>query len=562
MDNFMTSINSNLNDMDLKFDQINQYLQNSDYENAKICLREILETEPENPSANFMMAQIFEFEENFVESANYYKKTYHTELPDEFKDRIAEVFEKADEYELAYQVYKDLYQKNSTDKFNCEKLADICIIIGKKNEAIEIYNKILTIEPDDIVALNQLADLYENTNTLLFYLTKARINEIENTFSYASENYKKALSEAEKTEDIIQIRYKLAQTYVKRDKNPAAIDEYLRILEIDDKNFSVHKALADIYIEMDNTEAAIEVYQRALDIYPDDPDVLRDLSDLYFEEEYFEKSLELLSRLIQIDPDDEDNKLSIAKCHIALNNHEDAEELLEKLDAENSDSTEIMAICADYFLLKNDFKKALEFTQKIRKKLPNSPFSYRKSAEIFGKIDDKFNYHYNYGIYHQLKGERTLAIDEYTWALEINREHIDTFTRLASLYEDTDEKYIAIDYYQKAFQSDPSFIQALKKIGQIYSKTKDYETAHKYFEEYIEKNPSDNEIYYINAECLYKIKDYEKALENYKIYRDKGIVSTVDEEVQNRISELESKLKPVEDEGLLSKIFGFLNSGK
>ena len=60
-----------------------------------------------------------------------------------------------------------------------ERFANTCCILNKNDEAIELYINLLKKQPNNIVALRQLTDMYENTNAMMYRATKAKLFELE-----------------------------------------------------------------------------------------------------------------------------------------------------------------------------------------------------------------------------------------------------------------------------------------------------------------------------------------------------------------------------------------------
>ena len=86
--------------------QVQKLWASNDTQGARKLLEEILEHDKDNLNAMFVLAQISEYEGKFEEAANYYQKTYNKDMQKELKERIANVYEQADKYELAFDIYK------------------------------------------------------------------------------------------------------------------------------------------------------------------------------------------------------------------------------------------------------------------------------------------------------------------------------------------------------------------------------------------------------------------------------------------------------------------------
>lgn len=545
-----------LNHYDGRVEKVKEYLDNNDLDGAKVFLAKFLTVEPFNPYACFIMAQILEAEKNFIEAADFYSKVFTNQVPDEFYNRIIHVYEMADRYENLYDIYEKQFEKNPNDIDLCERFANTCCILHKNEKAVELYNKILSSEPDNQVALRQLADIYENSNQMMFRLTQARIAQLEHNFERAEKEYKKAFTLAEKEEDILQIRYKMAKLYKELGKNEQALDEYIYILSATEENFTVFLELADIYSEMNNTSAAINVLKRALHIYPDNLEVIQIIADTYLELEDFVKAENYFERLVEADPQNIENNVNLAKVYLHLDKIEKTKEILLNVEKIAPNSTEVLTAMAGFCTFTRDFEKAKNYCTRIIQKLPKSPLGYRKLAQLYEAMGEKHLSHFNYAIYHEFRNEYEDAINEYITALQYKRDDFEIIKKLAGAYENTGEIHAATDYYNILFNANFEPIETTKKLANLYMNMNEFELALRYIDETL-KDKKDSELIYLSAKCQYKIKDYESALENFIYYKENTKSLEHIEEVDKFIEELENKKE--NSYSPFAKIFKFLD---
>ena len=132
-----------LNKNDDNVEQVREYLEKNDINGAKAFLSKFLSVDPNHPQACFIMAQIQETEGNYSEAAKYYEKIFSNQIPAEFYHRVVHTYENADRYDNLYTIYNAQFEQNSEDMDLCERLANTCCILGKNEQAVELYNKIL-----------------------------------------------------------------------------------------------------------------------------------------------------------------------------------------------------------------------------------------------------------------------------------------------------------------------------------------------------------------------------------------------------------------------------------
>ena len=345
--------------------------------------------------------------------------------------------------------------------------------------------------------------------------------------------------------------------YSEKENYLQAIDEYLAILEQDGKNSAIYKNLAQTYYHLDNFEAAKEAYTKALAVYPDDIGILKDLADIYVELEEYNEALILLEKLTNLESDNKilcDIQNTLAKVYIALSKDKEALEELNCVLSYDPKNVEAIGILVDFYILKKDYENAIKYTEEIKTYIPKSPFGYKKAGEANEALGKAYDSHYNFGIYHDLKGEKQLAIDEFTLALEHSPKNIEVMHKIAKLYEEISEVYIAVEYYQRAYGTDNSDVFALERIAELHTKEKNYEQAIEALNETIKNNPKDKEAVYKLGSSYENIKNFDLALENYKKYLEINPNGLKSKDAKLKIQNIEAKLNGEEDEGFINKI--------
>jgi len=546
-----------LNTSNISVESVKSFLDNNDLEGAKNFLNQFLNSDPNNLQAAFIMAQILETEGNYPEAAALYERVFPVQIPDEFLPRVMQVYELGDRYDKVYDIIKQQYEANKDDVDLIERLANTCCILNKTDEAIELYINLLKKQPNNIVALRQLTDMYENTNPMMFRATKAKLFELEENYEAAEKEYKKAFSLAEKDEDILQIRYKLAKLYKKQGKNEQALDEYIFVASATDDNFTVFTDLAEIYMEMNTLSSAINVLKKALNLYPDNQEVLQLLADIYTEKEDYAKAETFYEKLLDVDANNIENMVNLAKVYLQLDKTDKTKEILLKAENIAPTNTEVLTALAGFYTFTQEFEKAKNYCNQIIQKLPQSPLGYRKLAQLNEAMGNNHLAHFNYGIYHEHRNEIDEAVNEYTNALQYNKDDFETIKRLANLHETLGELEIAADYYHSLFEASVDIVTTTQKVANVYMKLNDYEMAQRYLEKSLKYN-FDVELLFTNAKCLYKLKDFEGALEALEEYKEKTKSLENIEETNALIEELEDK-KEHNNASLFSKLFGFLD---
>ena len=194
--------------------------------------------------------------------------------------------------------------------------------LGDTGQAIVAYQKVLDVEPENLVALRALEALYEKTSQYDKYLAVLEAS----SGSRAGDGERISLYE------------RIASTYEERfgDLRRAA-DAYEQIIEIDARNYAAYHLLARLYQQLGNHEAlvethrkhiaattdvptrielyvamgqvyatklrdldrAIEAYNDALALDPSEPHALEALADLYEQLGEWDHAIDMLGRVVQ-----------------------------------------------------------------------------------------------------------------------------------------------------------------------------------------------------------------------------------------------------------------------
>ena len=83
--------------------------------------------------------------------------------------KLAEQLENDEKYEEAYAEYKKELPHKQGDIELLTKLAHLALILSKKDEAKAYYAKMLEVDPANILALEQLIDLYVHEDKFKYY---------------------------------------------------------------------------------------------------------------------------------------------------------------------------------------------------------------------------------------------------------------------------------------------------------------------------------------------------------------------------------------------------------
>ena len=401
---------------------------------------------------------------------------------------LAEQYEEQEQYELAYEEYKKILESGKQSSQLFQKLGHIASILNKKDEAENYYKLMVSVDPNNIVAYEQLMDIcFENNDKFTYYLSRGRKHVLEQQFDHAINDFKKAIAHCDDDNKSAHTRYMLAGLYEQSEKYNQAIDEYLKISDTDEATSDTYLRLANLYDKTDFTESAVEILQRAKD--KGFEGLEEQLARYYSKINNPQKALELTN-----------DELLKARSLMELDRNDEAIELLESIhDKYKKDST-YCTLIAQYYYQIGELNTALERVEEFSKIEPNSPLIYQMRALIYEKKGDELNEHLNWAKYNSLKGDEDVAMNEYMIAHQIDENNIEIVKIIAENLDKTD-KNRSIEFYEKLLALEPNNKRALQKLAEFNESIGNYVIMSDYLEKLKQVDPRHP----------YIIENYERA---------------------------------------------------
>gem|GEM_PF-862818 len=363
--------------------------------------------------------------------------------------------------------------------------AERLMIQGKIPQAIDQFLKIIENDPEDVMTLNTVGDLY----LTIGYTERAHNCFIKVAENYVSNNfflkaiavYKKILSTDPYN---VQINKTIASLYARQGLNIEAsnqyfnlikiyeqtgstgeiIDIYQKIVELDPENIAVQQKLADIFLADGENEKAREhlisaarglvktaeyvgamnCFEKALQINPLDINGLEGFMECCLKTDNIPSILNQLKESLKSDPHNLNVKEMLGRVHLAGDNPEAASDILKTVVESDESRYECFIPVAQAFIDLEKFDEASECLDPIIPIL--------------------------------ITRRRTdLAVKYYKQVLEHNAEHMATLKKLASVLSaagdmpnylevldkivdqciDQQDRIAALEYLEKILQADP-----------------------------------------------------------------------------------------------------------
>ncbi|MBN2318661.1 MAG: hypothetical protein JXR49_06275 [Acidobacteria bacterium] len=279
--------------------------------------------------------------------------------------------------------------------------AEKYMLQGKIKQAIGEYAKIIQNNPDDVLTLNTMGDLYltiGNTAEANNCFVKVADNYVRNNFFLkAIAVYKKILNADPGN---LEINATIASLYAQQGLNTDACNQYLRlaklfeqsgdtreilntyrkIVELDPANAAIQKKLAEAYLAGEDKEKgrehllsaaramvktgdpaeAMHCFEQADRINPLDIDGMKDFLECCLRTDSVSTILDRLKELLEADPDNLDIKEMLGRAHLAVNEPEAAADRLQTVVSTDESRYDALIPVVEAFIGLEKYDQAAE----------------------------------------------------------------------------------------------------------------------------------------------------------------------------------------------------------
>lgn len=401
----------------------------------------------------------------------------------------AEQLEQSEKYDEAYIEYKKMLMHKPDDVDLLTRTAHVALIVGKKDEAKQLYAKILEVDPANIMAHEQLLDIFVDEDKFKYYLLRGNMHALQQQMSYANSDYKKAISHAKDSQEALPARYLHAGLCEGQDKYQEAIDEYLRIADDDDKNPMVYVKLAELYEKTEGIISSIQILERGKkdNGFTEYDEVL---AGYYIRNSMPEKALAITK-----------NELTKARTLFDMGDNDSGYKVLISVKDKYSTVHTYHSLMAQYYFQEKMYDEAFREIDEFEKLASNSPLIYQMRALIYEQKGDAFNEHVNWGKYNILRNDKDVALNEYMTAYRYNNKDADLIETIATLLESEGDKTKACEFYERLADIDSKNTLALEKLVEFRDSIGDSYGAKEYLNRLLELDPR-NEFANKNAERI------------------------------------------------------------
>lgn len=471
------------------------FIEEQNYEKAKVELKNVLQIDPKQAEAYYLVGYIEEKKQNWPQAFGNYSKA--VELNPEYIDARA-------------------------------KLGRLYLLSGNLDKAVEMTEYILTKQPNHIVG-----------KTL-----KVAIMAKKGDVKAAMQKAEELVAENPSSADAIDL---LAFLYLKQENRAKAAEILEKGIIANPKNISFHATLAQLYVEKNEPEKAAKLMQ---DIIRLEPKVLQHrvaLAAFYARLNQVDKAEKTLRDAILEDPKDGDRYLLLADLLASRKGRSEAESELLTAIKNNPKIYKIRFGLAKLYEQAGELEKAATMFRDVIEADGKSPDGLRARDSLAllllkqGRMDEpeklidevlKENPQDNDALVMQgklalIKGKPVDAIASFRSALRDQPSSIEILSLLADAHMANKAPELAKENLFKIVELNPGNAKGRIPLAQFYAKTGDYGSALKKIDEALKLSPNDLDALQVKTEILAAKRDmkgvYTVLTKIKETYPDKSI---------------------------------------
>ncbi len=409
------------------------------------------------------------------------------------------------------------------------QLAYLYEINKKLDEAAKIYKKLIKISPYNIDYYSKIGQIYED-----------------------NKKYKEAIETYDDIEKFMGINdytsFKKSDLYLRIKQGDKAAEELENLIKKFPYEADYYQKLAECYLKQQKEEDALKVYERLKQMDVSDPNIHLFLASYYENKGQTEKSFLELKEAFKNTSLDIDKKIQILLNYfVALDYKQEykpqAFELLNILLSTHPEEAKAYSMAGDFYMkeqkleeAKKYFTKALEF-DKTKYPIWNQLFFIYAELKAYDDLvkitQDAIEYFPNQSLIYYFNGFANIQIKQYDNAInslntgkDITFDNTDLLIQIYALLGDaynSKKDYTNSDLsYQEALKLDTNNTHVLNNYAYYLSVRKaNLLEAKKMSKKTLDFEPNSSTFLDTYAWILYQLEDYEEAL----IWMEKALAS-------------------------------------
>ncbi len=496
----------------------------------------------------FMQSEFAKKRGNFKAAVNYINKAIETDTDSLFlkKERIKL-------YIYTGQIPEALVSIEAQLKITPENvelltiLAQIKLSQNKDTETIDVYRKIIELNPKQQSAYYLLGGIYSKLNKTdkaldvfiqlvsVFpdassgYYYMGRLYLVKNDYDNAEKAFNQAISISDTHLESLNA---LVEIYDKKKDIVKLQATYKKILEINPD--SLHALLALVLINKDkHLQEQVDGFLSDISINYSSSEIAASIVSKYLKKGNIDRALELLNSLLEFKPDDNELLYLAGTCYNQKKNSQKAMGLFKKIQPDSTYYTNASLIRAFSYKDAGQYKKAVGILENAHSAKPeNTDFVlylgtfYEEADNLPSALSfyekgialDKKNtmFHFRAGVIFDKLNKRQSCIDKMKTVIEIDPENTNALNYLGYTYADMGMNLNEAEtLIKKALSYKPDDAYITDSLGWLYYKKGNFKKATALLKKAVKLIPDDPILLEHLGDAFHKDDNGTKALEFY-----------------------------------------------
>lgn len=291
---------------------------------------------------------------------------------------------------------------------------------------------------------------------------------------------------------------KTAEKYVASGKVAQAIDEYLKILKENPKDWPLMIQVGDLLLKVNRSDEAIENFQK--------------VADHYYSDGFFLKAIAIYKRINKLNPNLTDICCRLADLYLKQGLTMDAKSQLH--------------IVAQHYLSKNQNKDAIETLQRLIEIEPDNLKNRNELAKAYkneGMIPEAIQEYLR--ITEELTSKNLFkeCVAVLETAHKLDGANIEVLQKLLSLYSEDGQPEKGISLLEETLKNHPTDADILALLAEAYSGRNEHEKAHELMERAIFNASNKEPLWELKGNLYIQSRELDRAFEQFNLVVEKEI---------------------------------------
>ncbi len=391
--------------------------------------RQPTEEEKQQARQFFIEGSLLEMQGEYEEAIEQYLRALELDQSSAIYYALSKNYLEVGELATAAEVGREAVRRDGENLSYRENLASVYIRAREIDKAIEQYEKIVELDPNNSQAFYTLARLYQFEKPL-------RSLEIYDTM-------------IGRFGEQLEILAQIADLNNSLGRHDDAADALKRMLDLDPGNVSILLTLGSTYMQAEKFEEAKEIFLELSETHPDDVDVLTSLVDVYIRLDEFDTAANYLINVVKDEELSLDIKVQLGQMFI------------QYIDEYADGDIEYMKLAGSVF------------------------------DAIIEQYPDEPQPHFLRGIVAIFSDENETAIKHLTKVTELDPENEDAWLYAAEAYFQSGKYNETIELINRSIEKHGDDYDLLFLLGLSYNRIDDFEHAKEYLGRVVDNKPDD-----------------------------------------------------------------------